>query len=204
MADNIVRHIAPFINDRFLITSPWWTRRINPVTGQVQIHRGLDIATSGSKPVYSMLDGIIHSEGYNSSEGNWVVIKDNNPSSRYYGYATLYMHLAYRVSYNVGDPIAVGQQVGMEGTTGTSSGIHLHVEMQDLNRWNDTWHWSYVKSDYLDPTQFMGIDNIDDTWWIYDGTPIPPTPPTPTSTDKEKKHKFPWFIYYNRWRKFGR
>ena len=52
MADNVVRHIAPFINDRFLITSPWWAERINPVTGQVQIHRGLDIATSGSKPVY--------------------------------------------------------------------------------------------------------------------------------------------------------
>ena len=61
-----VRNIAPFINDVFTITSPWWNERINPITGEVEIHRGLDIATSLSKPVYSMLDGIVtasvHSE----------------------------------------------------------------------------------------------------------------------------------------------
>ena len=73
-----VRYIAPFINDVFTVTSKWWTVRINPVTGQSQLHRGLDIATSGSKPVYSMLKGIIHSKGYDSSRGNWVIIKDNN------------------------------------------------------------------------------------------------------------------------------
>ena len=175
MADNIVRHIAPFINDRFLITSPWWTERINPVTGQVQIHRGLDIATSGSKPVYSMLDGIVHSLGYDSSQGNWIVIKDDNSSSPYFGYATLYMHLANAPDVSQGDRVVKGQKVGDEGTTGTSTGIHLHLEMQDLNRWGNVWHWSYVKSDYLNPCEFMGIDNIDDTWWIYDGTPIEPT-----------------------------
>ena len=36
--------------------------------------------------------------------------------------------------------------------------------------------------------------------YIYYGTPIPPEPPTP----EVEKHKFPWFIYYNRWRNFGR
>lgn len=174
MADNIVRHIAPFINDRFLITSKWWTERINPVTGETQIHRGLDIATSGSKSVYSMLDGIVHSIGYDNSQGNWIVIKDNNPSSPYYGYATLYMHLAQAPDVSVGDIVVKGQKVGDEGSTGTSSGIHLHVEMQDLNRWGNVWHWSYTKSDYLNPCDYMGIDNIQGTWWIYDGIPIEP------------------------------
>lgn len=187
-----VRHIAPFINDVFYITSPWWNERINPITGQVEIHRGLDIATVGSKPVYSMLTGIIHSKGTDSSQGNWVVIYDNNPNSTYYGYATRYMHLASPPTLNVGDSILAGQYVADEGTTGQSTGIHLHVEMQDLNRWGGVWHWSYVKSDYLDPTVFMGIDNIDGTSWIYDGTPIPPTPPTPSVI---KKPKFPWALY---------
>lgn len=196
MADNIVRHIAPFINDRFLITSPWWTERINPITGQPQIHRGLDIATSGSKPVYSMLDGVVHSLGYDSSQGNWIVIKDNNPLSATYGYATLYMHLADVPIVAVGDSVQKGQQVGMEGTTGSSTGIHLHVEMQDLNRWNNVWHWSYVQSDYLNPCEYMGIDNIVDTWWIYDGTPVPPTP-----TITIKKHKFPWAVLTNKIRR---
>lgn len=172
MADNIVRHIAPFINDRFLITSKWWSERINPVTGQTEIHRGLDIATSGSKPVYSMLDGIVHSIGYDNSRGNWIIIKDDNSNSPYYGYATLYMHLANIPDVSVNERVVKGQKVGDEGTTGTSTGIHLHVEMQDLNRWNNVWHSSYIKTDYLDPTEFMGIDNIEGTWWIYDGTPI--------------------------------
>ena len=173
MAVQRVRHIAPFINDVFTITSPWWTERWG------RIHRGLDITTGGNDPVYSMLDGIVHSKGYDADElGNWIIIKDNNVNSTTYGYATLYMHLHNSASVNVGDPVTKGMQIGIEGTTGHSTGIHLHVEMQDLNRWNDTWHWSYVKSDYLDPTQYMGIDNIDETSWIYDGTPVPPTPTT--------------------------
>lgn len=190
MAVQNVRHIAPFINDVFVITSKWWNERINPVTGEVEIHRGLDIATNGSKPVYSILDGIIHSKGTDSSQGNWVVIYDNNSSSSTYGYATLFMHLAQPVTYNVGASIQKGQYVADEGTTGQSTGIHLHVEMQDLNRWGGVWHWSYVQSDYLDPTVYMGIDNIEGTEWIYDGTPVPPTP-TPTI----RRGKFPWVLY---------
>lgn len=179
MTDNNVRNIAPFINTRFLVTSKWWDERINPITGRVEIHRGLDIATSGNDPVYSMLDGIIHSKGYDNSMGNFVIIKDNNENSATFGYATLYMHLKEPVSLEVGASVEKGTQVGIEGTTGDSTGIHLHVEMQDLNRWENVWHWSYVKSDYLDPTEYMGIDNVEGTWWIYDGTPKPPpTPPT--------------------------
>lgn len=190
MADNIVRNIAPFINDRFLITSPWWTERINPITGETQIHRGLDIATSGAKPVYSILDGIVHSIGYDNSQGNWIVIKDNNPLSTTYGYATLYMHLADVPIVNIGDSVQKGQEVGTEGTTGSSTGIHLHIEMQDLNRWNNVWHWSYIQSDYINPCEYMGIDNIDDTWWIYDGIPKP----TPVPTVTRKRKKFPWAV----------
>lgn len=174
MADNKVRNIAPFINDRFLITSPWWNERINPITGETEIHRGLDIATSGSKTVYSILDGIVHSLGFDNSQGNWIIIKDDNSSSPTFGYATLFMHLANAPDVLQGDRVVKGQKVGDEGTTGSSTGIHLHVEMQDLNRWGNSWHWSYNKSDYLDPTEYMGIDNIENTWWIYDGVPIEP------------------------------
>lgn len=181
-----VRNIAPFINVVFTITSHWWYERVNPVTGEVTIHRGLDIATPYSEPVYSMLKGYVMERGSDSSQGNYLVIVDNDPNSSTYGYATRYMHLA---SFDVfqGQAVVVGQKVGMEGTTGQSTGIHLHVEMQDVSRFNWQWHWSYTKSDYIDPTEFMGIDNIDDTSWIYDGTPAP-TPST-------KRNKFPWVLY---------
>ena len=193
MADR-VRNIAPFINDVFTITSHWWYVRVNPVTGETTIHRGLDIATSGSKPLYSMLNGHVKEVGFDSSQGNYLVIVDDIAGSQTYGYATRYMHMAI-ISVVQGQAVLVGQQVGMEGTTGQSTGIHLHLEMQDISRFNWQWHWSYTKSDYLDPTVFMGIDNIDDTSWIYDGTP---TPPTPTIASKRKK--FPWVLYANKLR----
>lgn len=188
-----VRHIAPFINVVFYITSPWWSERINPITGQVEIHRGLDIATTTNDPVYSMLTGHVKEVGYDSSQGNYIVIVDDIAGSSTYGYATRYMHLL-SISAIQGAAVLTGQQIGLEGTTGSSTGIHLHVEMQDISRFNWSWHWSYVKSDYLDPTLFMGIDNIDGTSWIYDGTPVPPTP-----TSKKKK-RFPWVLYANKLR----
>ena len=186
MADNPVRNIAPFINDRFLITSAWWSERWG------EIHRGLDIATSGSKPVYSMLNGGLHSKGTSESAGNWVIIADTNPNSSTYGYATRYLHLAQQVEFPVGHQFAVGDYVAMEGSTGQSTGIHLHVEMQNIRLWNWQWHFSYTKTDYLDPTEFMGIDNIEGTWWYYSGQPHPVT--------SGKRKKFPWYIYAKRLR----
>lgn len=184
---NTVRNVAPFIDDVFSISSEWWKVREDPITHEITIHRGLDITTGVSKPVYSMLTGIVHSKGTDASQGNWIVIKDNNPSSQFYGYATLYMHLAQPSDLNVGDNVIQGQYVAMEGTTGHSTGIHLHVEMQDLNRFNNQWHWSYTKSDYIDPTEFMGIDNVYGTSWLYDGTPYVPT--------IKNKNKFKWVLY---------
>lgn len=185
--DNQVRNIAPFINNRFLITSKWWAERVNPVTGVTEIHRGLDIATSESVPVYSILKGQVHSKGYDDSQGNWIVIKD--PIS---GYASLYMHLMNPSPLNVGDNVEKGDYVGIEGATGDVTGIHLHVEMQNLNLFNNIWHWSYNKQDYIDPTSYMGIDNIEGTWWIYDGQP------SPVPADKSKKHNFKWVLYARR------
>lgn len=186
-----VRNIAPFINVVFTITSHWWYERVDPVSGQVvSLHRGLDIATSTNDPVYSMLTGHVHSKGFDFSQGNWIIICDDNPSSPFYGYATLYMHLRDSSVLNVGSAVSQNQFVGYEGTTGHSTGIHLHVEMQDISRFGWQWHFSSTKSDYLDPTAFMGIDNIDWTSWIYDGTPY--VPPTPSYI---KKEGFPWVLY---------
>ena len=191
---NPVRNIAPFINVVFYVTSPWWAVRVNPITGGTEIHRGLDIATSSPAPVYSMLNGHVKEVGFDSSQGNYIVIVDDILGSPTYGYATRYMHLA-TINVNQGQIVLVGQEVGIEGSTGQSTGLHLHVEMQDISRFNWEWHWSYEKTDYLDPTIFMGIDNVEDSSWIYDGTPVPPTPPT-----KKKRDKFPWVLYANKLR----
>lgn len=193
MADNVVRNIAPFINDRFLITSPWWNIRTDPATGEPKLHRGLDIATSGSKPVYSMLTGIVHSLGSElgpTGRGNWIIIKDNDENSPTYGYATLYLHLKDKPNFIVGQHVNVGDFVAYEGSTGYSTGIHLHVEMQDLNRFDNKWHTSNEQSDYINVPEFMGIDNVKGTWWIYNGT-VPPIP----KPKRGKNNSFKWVLY---------
>lgn len=199
MADNPVRNIAPFINDRFTVTSRWWKWRVNPVTHVTQLHRGLDIATPrslGNAPVYSMLDGVVHSLGSDSSRGNWIIIWDNREDSETYGYATLYMHLVATPLVIRGQSVSKGTRIGYEGSTGASTGIHLHVEMQDISRFNNQWHTSTTKSDYLDPTLYMGIDNVEGTWWIYNGEPGPgPEPPVPPSPSSRRKGSFPWVLY---------
>ena len=194
MAVQNVRNIAPFINIVFTVTSTWWTVRTNPVTGETEIHRGLDIRTQGghNEPVYSMLTGVVNEKGFTSTAGNYIIIADNNPNSPTYGYATRYLHLQNPSPLSEGDPVVVGQQVGLEGETGQATAVHLHVEMQDISRFNWEWHFSYTKSDYIDPTVFMGIDNIRLTQWYYDGQPAP-------IYHRKRKH-FKWAIYSRKFR----
>lgn len=196
---NPVRNIAPFINRVFTVTSKWWTERVNPVTGVTEIHRGLDIATDSglNDPVYSMLTGKVLDVGYTSTAGNYIIIYDDRETidgvtNPHYGYATRYLHLKERPLYVVGASVVVGEEVGSEGATGTATGIHLHVEMQDISRFNFEWHVSNTQSDYLDPTQFMGIDNIQGTKWLYNGTPAP---------TRRKKKGFPFVLYAKQIRK---
>ena len=193
MAASPVRNIAPFINKEFTVVSKWWSERVNPVTGETEIHRGLDITTGANDTVYSMLNGKILDKGYTSTAGNYVIIVDDTLGSRTYGYATRYLHLRDSVVPPVNTHINLLEAIGTEGSTGQSTGIHLHVEMQDVSRFNWQWHSSYTKSDYLDPTVFMGIDNIEGTHWIYDGTP-----PTPTSDVIESN--FPFVLYADKLR----
>ena len=99
------------------------------------------------------------------------------------------MHLADATTLNVNDSVDKGTYIAMEGSTGQSTGIHLHVEMQNINRFNNSWHSSYIKSEYIDPTVYMGIDNIENTQWLYNGIP---------KGHIQKRHKFNWILFKKR------
>lgn len=60
----------------------------------------------------------------------------------------------------------------MNGTTGSSTGIHLHLEMQDISQHD--WIYQAPKETYTNPAEFMGIPNQEGISVIYYGTPIPP------------------------------
>lgn len=169
MADYNAR-IAPFINIEFWVTSEWWEQPRN--------HRGLDIATAsalGSQPLYSMCDGQVVLKSYDrTGYGYYIIMKDNTTNMGF-----LYAHLSQASPLNVGDSVSVGQFVGYEGSTGSSTGLHLHLEMQDLT--NHNWIFRAPKEYYSNPADFMGIPNQEGISAIYDGTPEPTPPSSETS-----------------------
>ena len=169
MAD-YVANIAPFINVTFYVTSVWWEEPRN--------HRGLDIATSsslGNVPLYSMCNGtVVHKAFDSSGYGNYLIMKDSTT-----GMGFLYAHLHDPSNKNVGDSVIIGEQVGLEGTTGSSTGIHLHLEMQDISQ--HSWIFQAPKEYYTNPATFMGIPNVEGISAIYYGTPQPPTPTSKNS-----------------------
>lgn len=118
--------------------------------------------------------------------GNYIIIKDNVTKLGF-----LYAHLKNPSNKNVGDQVSLGEQVGIEGTTGSSTGIHLHLEMQDLT--NRNWIFNGNREDYINPAEFMGIPNREGISVYYDGIPKP--------FFTKRKNKFKWVLYANKLRK---
>ena len=101
--------------------SSYYGYRINPVTGQEEFHRGVDIAVPTGTNVYAAMDGTVTTAEYDSYYGNYVVIEDNN------GYCTKYAHMD-TLSVSAGQSITHGTIIGTTGNTGSSTGSHLHIE----------------------------------------------------------------------------
>jgi len=103
------------------VTSPFGMRR-HPVFGDMRMHNGIDIGASHGTTVVAADSGSVIISTYNSSYGNYIVISHGN------GITTLYAHLSTR-SVSVGDSVSRGQQIGRVGSTGVSTGPHLHFEV---------------------------------------------------------------------------
>lgn len=177
--------IAPFINKEFTVTSAQPYRQDG-----VTLHGGLDISTGSNDPVYSMVNGrVLYSQWNTGGYGNCIITQDMTTGDSF-----LYAHLRDLPLKRVGDSVVVGEQLGIEGTTGTSTGIHLHVEWQQLNPGN-AWDWNIPYIDRPHVADFMGITNVAGTRAIYNGEP--PVPPTPGS---RRKTHFKWVLYANKLR----
>jgi len=103
------------------ITSPFGTRR-HPVHGDMRFHGGIDIAANHGTSVVAADSGTVVISTYNSSFGNYIVISHGN------GMNTLYAHLSSR-QVSVGASVSRGQVIGLVGSTGISTGPHLHFEV---------------------------------------------------------------------------
>ena len=97
--------------------------RIHPITGRPNNHTGVDIAASGGSDIWAAKSGVVLTSTYNNSYGNYVVISHAN------GESTLYAHMSRRL-VSEGETVTQGQTIGLVGSTGSSTGNHLHFEIR--------------------------------------------------------------------------
>ena len=90
-----------------------------------KFHKGIDFGTNGEEiPTYAVDAGTVVISGYNKTAGNWIVIDHGN------GIVTKYMHHS-KLFVSKGQKVEKGQQIGLTGNTGRSSGVHLHFQVEE-------------------------------------------------------------------------
>lgn len=146
------------LQGNYTITSKYGSRSA-PTNGASTIHKGIDIAAAAGSNVLSVLSGTVKDTGYNSSRGNYVIIDHGN------GYTTLYQHLK-NITASKGQTVGQGYIIGSVGSTGVSTGPHLHFEVTKNN--NNIDPEMFLKADLNQNTTTMNnqhlFKTISDNW----------------------------------------
>ena len=102
--------------------------RKNPVSGVNRLHAGIDLAAPGGTPIYAAASGYVQVAGWSSGGyGNYVIIYHGSMSDGN-AYSTLYGHMK-SVATSAGKYVKQGELIGYVGSTGNSTGNHLHLEV---------------------------------------------------------------------------
>lgn len=96
--------------------------RIDPFTGELSFHPGIDFAGTEGEPVAAVAPGVVTWAGARGGYGNMIEVDDGN------GYATRYGHNE-TILVHVGEVIKKGQEIALMGSTGRSTGPHVHLEV---------------------------------------------------------------------------
>ncbi len=103
---------------RYLSSPYGW--RIHPVYGDRRFHSGVDLAGKGGTPIYASRSGYVTAATYNSGNGYYVTINHGD------GFSTSYLHMQSSPTVSKGEYVVAGQVIGYMGSTGISTGNHLH------------------------------------------------------------------------------
>ncbi|MCR5651555.1 MAG: peptidoglycan DD-metalloendopeptidase family protein [Lachnospiraceae bacterium] len=127
----------------FTMPCPGYTRisdeygmRMHPTLGVKKMHNGVDFAAPTGTPILAAYDGVVVGAGYSSSMGNYVMIDHGDDL------ITLYMH-ASGLSVSTGQQVQAGQKIGTVGSTGRSTGPHLHFGVRKNGAYVNPW--GYLK-----------------------------------------------------------
>ncbi len=119
------------------ITSPYGMR-VHPLTGVYKLHSGTDFGAACGTPVYAAYPGTVDSAGYAGAYGNRIEISHGNVNGM--DVTTTYNHLS-AFSSSPGQSVAAGDLIGRVGTTGSSTGCHLHFEVLVNGNFTDPMAW---------------------------------------------------------------
>ncbi|MDJ0348414.1 M23 family metallopeptidase [Cryobacterium sp. PH29-G1] len=122
------------------ISSPFGSRPNKPVGGVGDFHNGTDIAAPCGQPVFAATGGKVMDAGYQGSYGNWILIDHGN------GIETGYAHNS-QLLVDPGQLVVAGEIIALVGTTGASSGCHVHFETR-------------VDGDYVNAEPFMNSQGV--------------------------------------------
>lgn len=110
------------------VSSRYTHARMHPIFHKVSEHLAVDFTAPYGTPVYAASDGVIETRTFNEGAGYYIVIRHNSV------YKTVYMHLSKFGNYNVGNHVSQGDIIGYVGSTGWSTGPHLHYEIHENGR----------------------------------------------------------------------
>lgn len=114
--------LTPLPKTKAIITSPFGIRN-HPILGRPVKHNGIDFGSGRGTEIYSAGNGKVILAEFNSSFGNYIVIEHKD------GQSSAYAHLD-RLMISKGDVVTKGQLIGYSGSTGRSTGAHLHYEVR--------------------------------------------------------------------------
>ena len=135
--------IQPVSNKNLKQTASGYGTRIDPIYKTVKFHSGMDFSANVGTPVYATGNGVVRKAGWEGLYGNCIQIDHG------FGYVTRYAHLS-KIDVRVGQKVVRGETIGKVGTTGKSTGPHLHYEVM-------------VKGQIVNPVNYYFMDlNADD------------------------------------------
>ena len=127
--------------------------RRHPILGYVKMHTGVDWATPYGTPIFASGNGVVEKVGWEGGYGKYVRLKHNN------GYETAYGHMsAYAKGMEPGKRVRQGQVIGFVGSTGMSTGAHVHYEILVNGRFVDPMRIKLPRGRSLDGGLLAGFE----------------------------------------------
>lgn len=142
-SDDFSMVYMPMKENTYTISSPFGSR-ISPLTGAPEMHFGVDMAGPTGTPIYAVADGVVLSTTWGGSNNNGIVIEHRVNGQVF---TSRYLHsYTDQIMVKPGDEVKAGQQISAVGSSGMSTGPHLHFEMH---------HGAGIDTEASEPLSFL-------------------------------------------------